>query len=126
MPQPAYTRTAILQAIREHGPLTAVELAAALELSRTAINGALTEARAKYGTQFFRITAWRRYTGRGSNWVPVYGLGPGEDEPKPVLTKEQHNERQVRYRERMRDVIRIRDRARRGKQPTGPWAQLLS
>ena len=126
MPQPAYTRTAILQAIREHGPRSAAELAEALELPRSTIDGSLRAARSKHGTKFFRIVAWRRYTGHGSNWVPVYGLGPGDDEPKPVLTKEQHNERHVRYRKRMRNVILVRDRVRRGEHdPSNPFAQLM-
>ncbi len=126
MPMPAYTRTAIVQALRQHGPQSAENLAEVLGLRKSAVKGALSEARGKYGTKFFRIAGWRRYTGRGSNWVPIYACGPGEDVARPVLTAAQRNERHARYRARMRDVIRIRNRVRRGVQPGGMWAQLLA
>ena len=126
MPMPAYTRTAIQQAIREHGPLSAAELAAVLELTRRSVDASLNAAREKFGTQYFRIAAYRRQaTGKGGREIPVYGLGPEPDVPRPELGAAAHREVKQRYAEKYRDVINHRARMRRRGRAGNPFAGLL-
>lgn len=124
MSQPAYTRTAILQELREQGPLSAAEIAEALQLPRKTTDAALIGARKTYGTKHFRVVDWRRQIGRGGREIPVYGPGPGSDKPRPELGEQARRETRQRHEQRMREVRRLRERQRRGH-PINPWMQLI-
>lgn len=114
----------MLQAIREHGPLSAAELAETLQISRQSVDASMNAARTKFGSGMFRITAWRRNIGRGGREIPVYGLGPGRDVQRPELGDTARRETQARYTEKMRAVIRTKDAIRRGD-TINPFAQLM-
>lgn len=124
MPQPAYTRTAILQALLEHGNMSAAEITEVLQLPRTTIHGSLAGARKKYGTWFFRITGWRRQQGQGGREIPIYGPGPGTDAPRPDLGAKARRETQQRYADRHRTVINLRAQRKRGR--LNPFMQLVA
>lgn len=125
MPAVPVTREAILAAIAAEGPMTAAELTEALGKSRQAIGGSINGMR-EHGTEFLRITSYRRQRGRGGREAPVYGLGPGQDAKRPVMdTLEESRKRQARYREKNRALIRLRTQKRRRGQ-VNPFAQLFT
>ena len=127
MPTPAYTRTALLQLIRDRGPMSAAELTEAVELSRIAVNHCINNARANHSTRYFRIAAWRRQeTGKGGREIPVYGLGPAPDEPRPELGAAALREAKQRYADRFRVVINARARMKRSGLAGNPFAGLLA
>lgn len=113
MPQPAYTRTAIMQLLREHGPMTAAQITEAMHMSRQAIDAAITGARAKYGTEFFVIVGYHNQRGTGGREAPMYGPGPGEDAKRPLFGKRTVRAADARYREKHRAVIRLKTTQRR-------------
>lgn len=126
MPQPAYTRTAIQQLIRDNGPMSAAELTEALKMKRITVTSCIISAREKYGTEFFRIADYRRQQGRGGREIPIYGLGPGKDVPPPKFGDKARKETQKRYADKMRATINARHRVRRGNDAQiNPFEQLI-
>lgn len=126
MGQPAYTRTALVQLLRDNGPMSAAELTERIELNRKTVNAAIISARKKYGTQFFRIVRYEFTRGRGGREVPIYDVGPGEDCRKPHMGQTAAKARHARYRKKMRHVLNARNRMRRGKTAANPYQQLIT
>lgn len=126
MAQPAYTRTAIQQLIRDNGPMSAADLTEALQMNRVTVTSCITAAREKYGTQFFRIADYRRQEGQGGREAPIYGLGP-EPDVKPIkLGAKARKQTQKRYAEKMRATINVKHRVRRGAADAiNPFEQLI-
>lgn len=125
MPTVPRTRRALLALLKRRGPLSAAEMVLALpRLTRLQVNGALIGSRKAYGTKHFRIVEWRRQVGHGGREIPVYGRGPGPDEPRPVLGAVARKETQLRHFEENRDHINARRRAARRPPTTGPFAGL--
>ena len=126
MSQPAYTRTAIQQLIRDNGPMTAAELTEALQMNRITVTSCITEARKKYGTQFFRIADYRRQEGQSGREAPIYGLGPDPDVKRLKLGDKARRETQKRYVDKMRTTINARNRVRRNQGAAiNPFEQLI-
>lgn len=126
MPQPAYTRTAIQQLIRDNGPMTALELTEALKMNRVTVTSCITASREKYGTQFFRIASYRRQEGQGGREAPIYGLGPDTDVKPLKLGDKARRETQKRYADKMRATINARHRVRRNHGAAiNPFEQLI-
>lgn len=126
MPQPAYTRTAIQQLIRDNGPMTAAELTEALQMKRITVTSCIAEARNKYGTKFFRIADYRRQEGQGGREAPIYGLGPEPDVKPLKFGDKTRREVQKRYADKMRATINARHRVRRNQGAAiNPFEQLI-
>ncbi len=117
-------RDKVIECLTEHGPQTAQEIAENSGLAYEKVIDAICGSRSKYGTQHFRITAYRRPVSSGSV-APVYTLGPGRDAYKPKMnTPEDRKRIQERYREKNRAIIRARTRKSRGIKPN-PFFDIL-
>lgn len=125
MGQPAYTRTALVQLLRDNGPMSAAELTDMIKLKRKTVNASIISARDKYGTDFFCIERYEFTRGRGGREIPIYKAGPGTDVRKPAMGKAAEDGRQRRYREKHRHAINARNRTRRGNTPVNPYQQLF-
>lgn len=114
MPCVPITRNAIFKLLQEQGPMTAAEIAEALEFTRKRVDASIIEARAKYSTQFFRITGYVRQVGVQGREAPIYGVGPKPDVKRPPMnTSEDKRRIQERYREKHKYIIRLRTHKRR-------------
>jgi len=121
MPIKPTTRDAITQALREHGPMSVVEIMEATGFGRLQVNSCMTTARRDHPGRYFRITGYRRQVGVKGREIPIYAAGRGRDVPRPVFDRT----------ETQRDYY-LRNRARqatRRKATTGiyatPWAGLV-
>lgn len=126
MGMPASTRNAIIELIREHGPLSAAEITDLLKMNRVTVSSCIGAAREKYGTKFFRIADYGRQQGKGGREIPIYGLGPRSDVRPPQLGDQARKESQKRYVDKMRATINAKNRLRRNKGvPINPFQQLI-
>lgn len=113
----ATSREMVTTAIREMGPMTAVEIADHLDVPRNRVNSTLTHHRnGGRSSKVFRVANWVWIDRRG--WVPAYGLGPAADADKPKPNKQ---ENQARYRERMKSVFRSKTKTFAGN----PFGELI-
>lgn len=126
MGQPAYTRTALVQLLRDNGPMGSAELTVAIELSRKSVDSCIVWARKKFGGEFFYIHHYEFTRGRGGREIPIYAAGPGVDVRKPAMGQAAVDGRQRRYREKNRQLIRARDNLRRGRTEANPYQQLMN
>lgn len=125
MPCVPITRNAIFKLLETEGPMTAAEITEALNFTRKRVDASIVEARKKYGTQFFRITGYRRQVGVQGREAPIYGVGPKEDVPKPKMdTHRDRKKIQERYREKNRYILRLRNQRRRHG-PLNPFLMIL-
>jgi hypothetical protein len=123
MPQPAYTRTAIVQMLKDLGPMSAADITREMGIGRKAIGAAINSARSKFGTALIRIERYDKTRGRGGREVPIYGPGPGADVKRPTFGKHTVRQAQKRYDDRNRELLRLRTKARRGT--LNHWVVLL-
>lgn len=102
----ASSRDAVAQAIKEAGPMTAVELAEYIGVRRNRVNATLSHHR-EYGksSSVFKIASWVWLDRFG--WIAQYGNGPGIDAKKPKPDKQANHQR---YREKMKAVARSRNK----------------
>lgn len=121
---PPTTRNAIVAALREHGPMTATELAETLAMTRSAIANAVQKARAHGNRTYLYITAWRRPIGHGGAVAPVYDVGPGEDVRRPTIGPKARKLYDQRYERSHRAERRIASALRRGS-TVNPFKQLV-
>lgn len=118
--KPAKTR-AIISAAIKGSPMNAREIASYTGLRKEQVYGCISHWREGKCSDYFRIVSWKYEEGQGVGYMPVYGLGPGRDAPKPKVDRK---DRDARWRERNRAVIRARDAKRRGKNAS-PFGQLF-
>lgn len=110
------TRVRIRSLLTAEGPLSASDIAAALELTGSCVSGLIRRWREAY-PDALHIVEWKRVVGRGGRWGAVWALGKGPDAPQPVYDAAQaHRE----WRERHALRLRIKSRAKAGK-PTPAW-----
>jgi hypothetical protein len=126
-------RNAVLECLREHGPMTMVEIAEMLSWSLVRVHGAIMGARSRHPGKLVRVVAYVRHAERGKD-IQVYAAGAGKDKPRPVLTEEDRKARrkvvQNRYNHKNRQVIDAKARIKRAKsqgfEPVAhPWFQLI-
>lgn len=100
------SRDAVANAIKEAGPMTAVELAEYIGVRRNRVNATLSHHR-EYGksSSVFKIASWVWLDRFG--WIAQYGNGPGIDARKPKPDKQANHQR---YREKMKAVARSRNK----------------
>jgi hypothetical protein len=126
-------RNAVLACLREHGPMTMMEVAETLQWPVERVHSAISGARKRYPGQLVHIVAYRKHPERGKD-VSVFKAGPGEDKPRPVLTKQQKAARrrvtQTKYNRKNRTLIDTRARIKRAKAKgvevvSNPWLHLM-
>lgn len=78
----APTRAAIIAAIMEHGPLSAADLSARLNMDRKTIDSSIRFAR-KPGNKILYICKYRRNIGIRGRHAPIYDLGNLPDVQAP-------------------------------------------
>lgn len=122
MPTPPITREAVFRTLYEYGPMTAQEISDTTGIKRGKIDGAINKAK-PHG--IFYIKAWRRQPpGTKGAISPVYDIGNKRNAPKP--DRLDSKERNARYREQNKALIRLRCAKRRNPQSlVNPFAQLI-
>jgi hypothetical protein len=97
------TRNIILNLLKERGPMTVPEIAAALKFTVTRVHGSVYEARVKYGSDIFCVHGYRLKVGSNGREAKIYAPGPGEDAPRPNFNTVEHRRLiDRRYREKSR------------------------
>lgn len=126
-------RNAVLACLREHGPMTMLDIAEALQWPLARVHSAICGARNRYPGQLVHISGYRKHPERGKD-VSVFAAGPGEDKPRPVLTNQQKQARrrvvQARYNRKNRTIIDTKARIKRAKAKgvtvvSNPWLNLM-
>jgi hypothetical protein len=125
------TRDAILAHLRENDnePITPAQLAQKLGKHLKAIEAAVRLMRSVTGgkTNLLYITGYKRCEGKGM-WAPLLAEVPAEGDPPADAKKPKaytFKQRQDRYRDKNRALLRARDRQRRPKTPKTE-AQLMA
>jgi hypothetical protein len=112
----SFIRDVLVEAFKEHGPMSAAELSEATGIPRKKVDHSIGGARREYPEQFFRIVEWRRQPdGHKGAMVPVYAHKPGKDKPQPKAKT--HRERNADYRARKRAALRVKNRQEKSCQP---------
>lgn len=113
------TRLAIFAVLQEHGPLHIAAIAQILQKDQRTVTSSV---RIAHQLKLVHISGWKRSFGTKGRWGAIYALGNQPDrKPPQVDTHKQANER---YREKYREVLRLRTSKRRGRLQH-PWLQLL-
>lgn len=100
------TSQLILARLDEAGPESVIALAEILKVSVEAIDSAIRRLRAKKGRSGLVITGWRLTRGKGGREGPIYGLGKGEDAPRPDFSNAQRqSERRYVAKRRVQRVL---------------------
>ncbi|CAB4143889.1 hypothetical protein UFOVP456_9 [uncultured Caudovirales phage] len=119
MPSVPVTRQAIVELLKEHGPLHASVIASQLDKNVRTVRSAI---RLMHQQRMVHISGWYRNFGTRGDWAAIYALGTGPDRKQPQV--DAHKQANERYREKYREVLRRRMRARRGKQ-VDHWLAIL-
>ena len=129
--RPAPSRDAVLELLREHGPMTQRQIADALEWKQARTHSTIANMRWAYPGQLIRVVGYvHDAADRRSKDQSLYAAEAGEDVPRPRIKKKLRRlATQARYREKNRARINARHRARRAAQrgevaQTNPWSQL--
>ncbi len=120
MPKPPDTRDAITAALKEMGPMSALELVEHLGWSRNRVNACMTTARANHPGKFFRIVAYRKQVGVQGRETPIYSAGPGPDAKRPTFDENHVTTRRQGYYQRNRARFAA-SRKRRTGAPSASW-----
>jgi len=119
MPSVPVTRLAIIELIKEHGPLHATAIAQYLNKNDRTVRSAI---RLMHEKRMLHISGWHRNIGVRGVWGAIYALGNAPDRKPPQV--DVHKQANERYREKFREVLRRRMQARRGKQ-VNHWLAIL-
>ncbi len=114
MPCVPITRNAIYKLLQEQGPITAAEIADALEFTRRRVDSSIITSRKEYGTEHFRIAGYKRQVGIQGHEAAIFAAGPGYDVRRPKMnTQNDRRKIQERYREKYRHILRMRNQKKR-------------
>lgn len=121
------TRQAVCDALFDQ-TMTMRDIVTFTGLTMSQVHGCIAHWRSAMGSRVFRICRWQYESGQGVGYLPVWALGPGPDAPKPEVDR---RERDQRWRERNRMLIRARSVLERAKAKgvqveVNPFSQLLS
>lgn len=119
---PSPVRDAIIKVLKDHGPMTAREVANFLpEFSEEKIVRNIHITRAAYPGAFFRVTRYIDPIKIGSkckHFLSVYAAIPGPDAPKPDLDrKARRKETIARYNERHAAQVKVSKAKWNAKRP---------
>jgi hypothetical protein len=131
MAAPVQRLDTILATLREHGPMTSVEIAEIVGWSSNSVSRSISKARGRKPGAWLRITRWQQQVGRWAMPHPVYSAHGGADAERDLPTPQEMKPiYQKRYRDKYPEILRakarIRDRKRRGAvvQPNH-WASMF-
>jgi hypothetical protein len=113
MPVPPTTRDAIIQALRDCGPMTAVEIAQHLGVPRHRVESAIVTARKNWPGRYLRVIRYQQRTGVSGREAAVYSASRGPDAPRPVFDPRQGKRD---YYQRNRTRLAVDRQRRRGAQ----------
>lgn len=123
------SRTAVIAAIQEHGPMTCAEVAEALGWPHSRAHETIANARRWQPGKVFRVVRYRKTPAKGKD-LSVYAFRPGKDAPRPKIdTKARRQEAARRYQAKNQAVINARERSARAAKarviaPSNPWMGL--
>ena len=105
--------------IEEHGPLHVSAIAQILQMDQRTVQSSI---RITHQRKLLHISGWKRSLGTKGRWGAIYSVGKGQDRKPPQIdTNKDANER---YREKFREVLRLRTNKKRGRQEDH-WIALL-
>lgn len=113
------TRLAIIEVLKEHGPLHVAAIAEILQKDQRTVSSSI---RIAHQLKLLHISGWKRSFGTKGRWGAIYSLGHGQDRKPPQINP--HKQANERYREKYREVIRRRTNKRRGRL-AHPWLAIL-
>lgn len=113
------TRLAVFEVIKEHGPLHVSAIAEIMKMDARTVASSIRTAHA---LKLLHISGWKRSLGTKGRWGAIYSLGKGQDRKPPQI--DTHKDANVRYREKYREVLRLRNQKRRGRR-TDHWLSIL-
>lgn len=116
-------RARIVAALQEYGPMTILELADHLELSKDVVGGCIASTRWLLPQQVFRVVRHQPVTGRRARDLAVYAAEAGPDTPNQVNPAKRRKQSEARYRDKHRALINARARAKDAA-PPNPWLLL--
>lgn len=105
--------------LEEHGPLHASAIAEILQRDERTISSSI---RIAHQRKLLHISGWKRSLGTKGRWGAIYSLGRGQDRKPPQI--DPHKQANERYREKYREVLRLRTNKRRGR-AVDPWLSIL-
>lgn len=124
MPEAASTRTALVQLLKDNGPMTAKELAEKIEMRHQTIASCIYLARKRHGLKYFRVVEWIAYRGQGGMPIPVFTFGTqspfARDADRPKFDSA---ERKRRYYDKNKAIINLRKKRKAGI--VNPYLQLI-
>jgi len=119
MGQVPTTRIAIFDVLREHGPLHVAAIAQILQMDGRSVASSI---RIAHDRKLIHISGWKRSLGTKGRMGAIYALGTGQDRRPPKINA--HKDANERYREKYREVIRLRNQKKRGRM-TDHWLSIL-
>lgn len=119
MPTVPTTRNAITKLLQNEGEMCAADIAERLGFTRKSVDGAIHVMRKR---DMLHIVDWKRNFSTGGCFGAIYAQGKGFNLPKPKINA--RKESQQRYRDKMREVIRLKTKARRGSE-RNIWMEML-
>ncbi|SAK83506.1 hypothetical protein AWB81_04214 [Caballeronia arationis] len=125
MPAVPVTRNRIVGLLRRQGRgLTAVQVAAFLEMNEHTVKSAMNVARHLKGhKRVLYVSRWIRHLGRSGQMTPVFRAGREADVPKPAVKV--RKEAVDRYNARRYALERQEKTLERLKGTTDPWERMM-
>lgn len=124
-------RSALIAALKEHGPMTRHDLAELLDWTVDRVHSVIGAGRMRYPGQIFRVVGYRRASqGKGKD-ASIYAAEAGPDQARKAKVAARRVASQRRYRQKHNAAINSRTRAMRAAKAgrpgqASPWAQLAS
>lgn len=116
-------RSRIVAALQECGPMTVLDLADHLGLSKDIVGSCISSTRWLLPQQVFRAVRYQPVTGRRGRDLAVYAAEAGPDAPHRVDPAKRRKQSEARYRDKNRALINARSRTRDAA-PPNPWLML--
>lgn len=119
---PAPVRDAIIKVLKDHGPMTAREIADHLpQFLEENVARNIHITRAAYPGAFFRVTRYKDPLEIGfkcKHFLPVYAAIPGPDAPKPEIDRKARRKATIaRYKERHAARVKVSKAKWNAKRP---------
>ena len=121
-------RTAVLEALREHGPMTVRAIADVLEWPTRDVSETLSSARRHCPGKLVRIIRYEPQVGVWGGDLPVYSASSGPDMARPAVDrKARRKAKNARYWAKNQTVLNARKRLQRGhpEEAANPWMRLV-
>lgn len=120
MKRPSPTRNRILLALHDFGRMTVAEIAEHTGLSESAVTTSIRCTRENWPGTIY-IAEYRRNYGRRGKPSPIFAVGK---KPDAAMPKSDRLADKARYREKSRELIRLKNQRRNGTEQS-PWLRQL-